>query len=170
MDDVEHRRRRIRTRRGTAGAETPPPDPAEAAAAPEDAPVAPAPPVRSEPPRPAAPVTDSGPARHRGGAGRGGGAEPAGTVYATTGEPAQTPARQPAERAAADSYDLHTAMGGDDRESERGLRGLVGGGSSQVGVLAAMRARDASRPTDADLAAAEANLTIVHRGWVPRDT
>lgn len=52
---------------------------------------------------------------------------------------------------------------------ERGLRGLVGGGASQVGVRAAMRARDAARPTDADLAAAEANLVIVRRGWVPRD-
>jgi hypothetical protein len=52
---------------------------------------------------------------------------------------------------------------------ERGLRGLVGGGSSQVNVAAAMRARDASRPSDDHLAAAEADLPIVRRGWVPRD-
>jgi hypothetical protein len=55
----------------------------------------------------------------------------------------------------------------EDREAERGLRGLVGGGSSQVGVTAAMRARDATRPTDAELADAEANLMIIRRGWTP---
>ncbi|MEH0826085.1 MULTISPECIES: hypothetical protein [unclassified Micromonospora] len=54
-------------------------------------------------------------------------------------------------------------------ESERGLRGLVGSGSSQVGVGAALRARDAARPTDEDLADAEARLVIVRRNWVPRE-
>jgi hypothetical protein len=58
---------------------------------------------------------------------------------------------------------------GDDPHTERGLRGLVGGGSSQVGVAAAMRARDAARPTAADVAAAEADLVIIRRGWVPRE-
>jgi hypothetical protein len=57
----------------------------------------------------------------------------------------------------------------DDRETERGLRGLVGSGSSQVGISAAMRARDAARPTDADLAEAQERLVIVRRNWVPRD-
>jgi hypothetical protein len=57
----------------------------------------------------------------------------------------------------------------EERETERGLRGLVGAGSSQVSVTAAMRARDAARPTDADLATAEAELVIVKRGWIPRD-
>lgn len=57
----------------------------------------------------------------------------------------------------------------DDVPNERGLRGLVGGGSSQVIVTAAMRARDAARPTEADLAAAESSLPIVRRGWVPRE-
>ncbi len=57
----------------------------------------------------------------------------------------------------------------DDAHTERGLRGLVGGGSSQVSVRAALRARDAARPTEADLAAAEAELPIVRRGWVPRE-
>ncbi|MCP2327353.1 hypothetical protein HDA40_005860 [Hamadaea flava] len=52
---------------------------------------------------------------------------------------------------------------------ERGLRSLVGAGSSQVSVVAAMRARDASRPTEEDLARAEESLLIVRRGWVPRD-
>src|SRR5690349_18674801 len=55
----------------------------------------------------------------------------------------------------------------EDRETERGLRGLVGGGSSQVGVGAAMRARDATRPTDEQLSAAEENLIIIRRGWTP---
>lgn len=55
----------------------------------------------------------------------------------------------------------------DEREVERGLRGLVGGGASQVSVAAAMRARDAARPSDEELAAAEANLMIIRRGWTP---
>jgi hypothetical protein len=62
-----------------------------------------------------------------------------------------------------------THPGHDEREGERGLRGLVGGGSTQVSVTAAMRARDAARPSDAEMAEAEAALTIVHRGWVPRE-
>nr|WP_239093444.1 hypothetical protein [Actinoplanes abujensis] len=61
------------------------------------------------------------------------------------------------------------AANGDDREAERGLRGLVGSGSSQVSVGAALRARDAARPTDSDLADADTNLTIVRRNWVPRE-
>ncbi len=54
-------------------------------------------------------------------------------------------------------------------EGERGLRGLVGSGSSQVSVTAALRARAAARPTDADLAEAEARVTVVRRHWVPRE-
>ncbi len=65
------------------------------------------------------------------------------------------------------AQDLEAEPGPEEKEVERGLRGLVGGGSSQVGVRAAMRARDATRPTDEELAAAEAELTIVRRGWVP---
>jgi len=53
--------------------------------------------------------------------------------------------------------------------SERNLRGLVGGGSSQVKPIVALRARDAARPTDEDLAAAETELVIVRRNWTPRD-
>ncbi|MEV6695348.1 hypothetical protein AB0M35_28160 [Micromonospora sp. NPDC051196] len=59
--------------------------------------------------------------------------------------------------------------GGGAEEGERGLRGLVGSGSSQVNVTAAMRARDAARPTDEDLATAEAEIVIVRRNWTPRD-
>jgi hypothetical protein len=61
------------------------------------------------------------------------------------------------------------AAAGEEREAERGLRGLVGSGSSQVGVGAALRARDAARPTDAHLADADQNLVIVRRNWVPRE-
>jgi hypothetical protein len=57
----------------------------------------------------------------------------------------------------------------DDQQIERGLRGLVGGGSSQVSVSAAMRARDAARPTEADLAAADRDLPVIRRGWIPRE-
>jgi hypothetical protein len=55
----------------------------------------------------------------------------------------------------------------EDRETERGLRGLVGGGSSQVRVTAALRARDATRPSPEDLADAGTNLVIIRRGWIP---
>jgi hypothetical protein len=61
------------------------------------------------------------------------------------------------------------APGGDERESVRGLRGLVGSGSSQVSVGAALRARDASRPSDEDLAEAERDLPIIRRNWLPRE-
>ena len=81
---------------------------------------------------------------------------------------ASSPAPSPADLAATTSpiHDGDEATH-DEREVERGLRGLVGGGASQVGVAAAMRARDAARPTDEDLAAAEANLIIIRRGWTP---
>ncbi|WP_341717238.1 hypothetical protein QQG74_25525 [Micromonospora sp. FIMYZ51] len=58
---------------------------------------------------------------------------------------------------------------GTAEEGERGLRGLVGSGSSQVSVTAAMRARDAARPSEDDLAEAAARLVIVRRNWTPRD-
>jgi hypothetical protein len=57
----------------------------------------------------------------------------------------------------------------DDREAERGLRGLIGSGASQVGTAAALRARDASRPTARDEAEAETRLVVVRRNWVPRE-
>ncbi|MEU4776559.1 hypothetical protein [Micromonospora sp. NPDC023633] len=59
--------------------------------------------------------------------------------------------------------------GGSGDEGDRGLRGLVGPGSSQVSVTAAMRARDAARPTDEDLAAAEERVVIIRRNWTPRE-
>ncbi|MGW4497781.1 hypothetical protein ACWENR_04070 [Micromonospora sp. NPDC004336] len=59
--------------------------------------------------------------------------------------------------------------GGPGDEGERGLRGLVGSGSSQVNVTAAMRARDAARPTDEDLARAEERVVVIRRNWTPRE-
>lgn len=50
------------------------------------------------------------------------------------------------------------------------LRGLIGAGPSQISLDAAMRARDASRPTEEDLADAEQNLTIVRRQYVPTES
>jgi len=79
------------------------------------------------------------------------------------------PVPSPADLAAMTSpvHDVDPEPAPEDREAERGLRGLVGGGSSQVSVAAAMRARDAARPTDADLAGSERNLMIIRRGWTP---
>lgn len=57
----------------------------------------------------------------------------------------------------------------DERDGERGLRGLIGSGASQLSVGAALRARDATRPTDADLAEAAERLVIIRRNWVPRE-
>ncbi|WP_018786897.1 hypothetical protein [Micromonospora sp. CNB394] len=54
-------------------------------------------------------------------------------------------------------------------EGERGLRGLVGSGSSQVSVTAALRARDAARPSEDDLAEAEQRVVLIRRNWVPRE-
>ncbi|MFV2088123.1 hypothetical protein [Micromonospora sp. LOL_021] len=71
--------------------------------------------------------------------------------------------RQPSGRSASGG------SGGDDRDADRGLRGLVGSGTSQVSISAALRARDASRPSADDLTRAEETLTIVRRHWVPRE-
>jgi hypothetical protein len=99
-------------------------------------------------------------------------ADLAGSFALTAG--VQDPEPQPPVAATTDQHrDQHRDQQHDPRfddpAGERGLRGLVGGGSSQVNVTAAMRARDASRPTDDDVALAEAELPIVRRGWVPRD-
>ncbi|WP_373313924.1 hypothetical protein [Planosporangium flavigriseum] len=83
-------------------------------------------------------------------------------------DPAATGVRGEASDWGADEPTGH-ARPADDPHAERGLRGLVGGGSSQVSVDAALRARDAARPSAADFAAAEAELVIVRRGWVPRE-
>jgi hypothetical protein len=51
--------------------------------------------------------------------------------------------------------------------SERSLRSLVTTRSTQVSSTAAMRAREVALPDAADLAAAEAELVIVRRHYVP---
>ncbi|GGL20145.1 hypothetical protein [Mangrovihabitans endophyticus] len=83
--------------------------------------------------------------------------EPAAAGAPAAPAPAPAPARTPRGRAA-------------EEHAERGLRGLVGSGSSQVSVSAALRARDAARPTPEHLADAEENLPIVRRNWVPRES
>ena len=82
---------------------------------------------------------------------------------------APTPApTEPDRRPGADER-ARSRTGEDPGDGERGLRGLVGAGSSQLSTGAAMRARDATRPSADDLAAADRELTIVRRHWVPRD-
>jgi len=132
-------------------------------------------PARPAPPDAGRPGPAAGPA-DRAGPGAGRGARP---------DPAERGARpDPAERGArpeephADTAAVQdpepdparsNAISAEEREAERGLRGLVGSGTSQVRTGAALRARDAARPTEADLAAAEEQLIIVRRNWVPRD-
>jgi hypothetical protein len=48
------------------------------------------------------------------------------------------------------------------------LRELVGAGPTQVTVDRALRARDLNRPSDDDLAEAEAEVVLVRRHWKPR--
>lgn len=57
----------------------------------------------------------------------------------------------------------------DSDRGERGLRGLVGSGPSQVGVSGALRARDAARPRVEDLRAADEELVVIRRHYVPPD-
>jgi hypothetical protein len=53
--------------------------------------------------------------------------------------------------------------------SERGSSDLTGSTHSVVGPEGALRARDVNRPTDEDLAEAEAAVVIVRRNWRPPD-
>jgi hypothetical protein len=84
----------------------------------------------------------------------------------------------PAGRAAGDDWGTAGAGAGTGAkgrgtrrgsDAERSLRGIVGAGPSQVGVSGAMRARDAARPTAGDLAAADRDLVIIRRNYVPPD-
>jgi hypothetical protein len=95
--------------------------------------------------------------------------------------PVDAPTADTAAGPAEDAVSVHTSAVADEAAiwvepveadtlpAERGLRGLVGGGSSQVSPTAALRARDASRPRPQDLARAEADLAIVRRNWAPRE-
>ncbi len=96
------------------------------------------------------------------------------STTAATADPDDVPAtsQRPAtsKRSATSQRPAGSGSGGNgDRETERGLRGLVGSGSSQVGVWAAARARDAARPSDEELRRADEELAIVRRNWVPRE-
>ena len=51
--------------------------------------------------------------------------------------------------------------------ADRGLRGLVGAGASQLGVSGALRGRDVNRPSEQDLAEAERDVVLVRRHWAP---
>ena len=145
MGETERRRRRLRTPSSAAAAADPATGTAPADETPREV-IAPA-----EPAAQTAPILDP--------------------VEESAEERAPTPQRPP--RAAYAGRPPRPAGAGaanaDDREAERGLRGLVGSGSSQVSVGAAMRARDAARPTDEHLADADANLVIVRRNWQPRE-
>jgi hypothetical protein len=102
-----------------------------------------------------------------------------GTAAAAQDATGETAAGQASAAAAAGQASAETAAvpaPGPKRKSrarrtdaERSLRGIVGAGSSQVGVVGAMRARDAARPTADDLAAAERDVVIVRRRYVPPD-
>ncbi|MFC7548820.1 hypothetical protein [Plantactinospora sp. GCM10030261] len=151
MADIERRRRRSRHAHGTGAANG-----TDMATGPASA--------RA----PAGPGTPVGP-RTSASAGA-----PGGTAAAGTAAAGAAPGRgTDGSISTADVHDPESVERrrppADDRDGERGLRGLVGSGSSQVGVGAALRARDAARPTDRHLAEAEANLTMVRRNWVPRD-
>jgi hypothetical protein len=75
----------------------------------------------------------------------------------------------PAPEPALASAPIGPAADGEPSGTERGLRGLVGPGSSQVSPAAALRARDAARARPEDIARAEAELTIIRRNWSPRE-
>lgn len=47
------------------------------------------------------------------------------------------------------------------------MHDLAGAGASRLGLSGALRARDANRPSPADLAAAERDVVIVRRNWQP---
>jgi len=58
----------------------------------------------------------------------------------------------------------------DSRDPDHVLRGLVGSGPSLLRPDAAMRARDASRPTPEDLAEAEETVIVIRRQYVPTES
>ncbi|MEX5708890.1 hypothetical protein AB1484_11420 [Parafrankia sp. FMc6] len=55
----------------------------------------------------------------------------------------------------------------DQHRADAMLRGLVGAGRSRLSLSAAMRARDVSRPTEADLAWAEQAVVLRHAHPAP---
>ncbi|GGK38224.1 hypothetical protein GCM10010124_33810 [Pilimelia terevasa] len=124
-----------------------------------DEPPAPAPPPRPVPVPPPSAVRPRPRPRGRPDAGR---AAPTGDADGRVAD-ADRAARPPADTRRGDGRGLPSR----DAGVEPGLRALVGAGPSQVSLSAALRARDACRPTAADLAAADRELPIVRRGWRP---
>ena len=115
---------------------------------------------------PAEPAAGTGPGTGAGTAAQTGAGNAAETAAETS---AQTAAETAAETAASEPAPRRKSRSR-RTDAERSLRGIVGAGSSQVGVVGAMRARDAARPTAEDLAAAERDLVIVRRHYVPPGT
>jgi hypothetical protein len=94
----------------------------------------------------------------------------AGRVHPAPADPASADSGPAIGTAGTESGDGTGAAGrgrGRRLDADRGLRGLVGAGPSQVGVSGAMRARDAARPRPEDLDAAERELTIVRKHYTP---
>ncbi|HEX6967468.1 MAG TPA: hypothetical protein VF174_01375 [Micromonosporaceae bacterium] len=77
------------------------------------------------------------------------------------------PSTMPADSTAVRQVRVPSAAAPEDREADRGLRSLIGAGSSQLSVSAALRARDAARPTEVDLAEAEERVVLIRRNWTP---
>ena len=155
-EEPERRRRRLRP---SSSAATPPAAPADPATGTPEPPVT----AGRAPVAETAEVLDPEPAPPPAAPAETTGASPRPPARpARTGPPPARPVR-PAIRPTSGA-----GAGGDD-QSERGLRGLVGSGSSQVSVGAALRARDAARPTPEQLAAADTELVIVRRNWMPRE-
>lgn len=73
--------------------------------------------------------------------------------------------RQPA-RNSPEPRDSHDLVDG-HKDNERGVRALIASGPSQISRIATMRARDINRPTDEEIAAAEADVEVIHRNWKP---
>ncbi|WP_222853874.1 hypothetical protein [Fodinicola acaciae] len=144
--DAARRRRRLRPGRGPdarAAQQASQPEEAVTEAVPEDVvteEVVTAPPPVAEAPKPTEPV-------------------PAPPPSPSPPQPARPPARRPRSGGAPAPAPIREATGG--------LRGLVGAGPTQLPPAIAMRARDASRPTDDDIATAERDLVIVRRHWTP---
>ncbi|HEX6870430.1 MAG TPA: hypothetical protein VF163_04975 [Micromonosporaceae bacterium] len=101
--------------------------------------------------------------------------DPTGPARAGGGDPATGPAPDRGESSATtlgitdETAAWASDPGAEVTPAERGLRGLVGGGSSQVSPSAALRARDAARPRAEEVGAAERDLVIIRRHWTPRD-
>jgi len=103
------------------------------------------------------------------------GSAPAGPGHSHAGSPGNGPAHPTAphrdrpDRAGSASGEAPRRSGRSSREesAERSLRSLVTTRSSQVSPTAALRAREVALPSADDLAAAERDLVIVRRHYVP---